>query len=191
MATKIMMIRHGEKPSNDGSVHGVDENGSHDPNELTVRGWQRAGALVRFFAPPNAAFSNPALATPATIFACAPNGHAESVRSEHTVEPLAKFLNKAVNLGFEKGAEDKLVRAVTGTPGIVLIAWEHEAIPGIAAAIVGDGHTCPSNWPDARFDLVWVLEQKTGSGWTLIQVPQLALPGDQADVIPMIKTGKP
>ena len=30
MATKIMIIRHGEKPSTNGSVHGVDENGSHD-----------------------------------------------------------------------------------------------------------------------------------------------------------------
>src|SRR3954469_20913317 len=115
MATKIMLVRHAEKPSDNGSVRGVDENGSRDPNELTVRGWQRAGALVRFFAPPNGGFSHPALATPETIFACAPNGHEEGSRSVHTVEPLAKFLNKTVNLSFVKGAEDKLVRAATAT----------------------------------------------------------------------------
>ena len=73
MATKIMIIRHGEKPSDDGSIHGVDPHGGHDPDELIVRGWQRAGALVRLFAPPNGAFSDHALATPENIFACGPN----------------------------------------------------------------------------------------------------------------------
>jgi broad specificity phosphatase PhoE len=81
VATKIMFIRHGEKPDDNGSVRAVDENGAHDPNELTVRGWQRAGALVRFFAPPNGKFSHPALATPTTLFAAAAHGHTKIVRS--------------------------------------------------------------------------------------------------------------
>ncbi|MCU1291717.1 MAG: hypothetical protein JWP08_567 [Bryobacterales bacterium] len=188
MATKIMIIRHGEKPSDDGSVHGVDENGSHDPDELTVRGWQRAGALVRFFAPPNGTFSHPALATPTAIFAPAASGHAKSVRSQHTVQPLARYLNRPIDLHHERGDEDKLVRAATATLGVVLIAWEHEAIPDIAAAIVGNSHTCPKKWPDSRFDVVWILDQKADTGWTLTQAPQLALPGDAGDVIPVVKT---
>jgi broad specificity phosphatase PhoE len=190
MATKIMIIRHAEKPSDDGSIRGVDENGAHDPNELTVQGWRRAGALIRLFAPPNGAFANPVLGTPGTIYACAPNGHAQSLRSQHTVTPLAEFLKLPVNLRFNKGDEDKLADAVAGAQGVVLIAWEHDAIPEIVAAVVGKTSTGPTKWPDSRFDLVWVLDHKSGSGWTLTQAPQLVLPGDQESVVPLIRTVK-
>jgi broad specificity phosphatase PhoE len=191
MATKIMIVRHGEKPSDDGSIHGVNQNGDHDSDELSVQGWQRAGALVRFFAPPNGKFSNPALASPTTIFAAAAATKTKSVRSIHTVQLLAQFLDKNVDVRFGTGAEDKLVEAVTATPGVALIAWEHDAIPDIAASIVGNHKTCPKKWPDPRFDVVWVLDQKLGSAWTLTQVPQLVLPGDRQEAIELVKTGEP
>jgi len=191
MATKIMIIRHGEKPSDDHSIRGVAEDGAHDPNELSVRGWQRAGALIRLFAPPNGHFGHAALETPDAIFACAPDEHTKSVRSEHTVLLLAQFLNKAVDLHHRKGAEDKLVAAVTATKGVALIAWEHNAIPDLAAAITGNNHTCPTKWPDSRFDVVWILERRTASGWMFTQAPQLVLPGDRGDVIEFVKTGAP
>jgi hypothetical protein len=182
MATKVMLIRHAEKPNDDGRIHGVDEKGAHDSDELSVQGWQRAGALIRFFSPLNRPFTNQALATPDTIFACAPGDHATSVRSKHTVWPLAQFLQKPVNLRYRKGEEDKLVWAVAVAQGVVLIAWEHNTIPSIASSIIGDDNTCPKKWPDSRFDLVWVLDREPG-GWKFIQVPQMVLPGDQQDVI--------
>src|SRR5690348_6350438 len=117
MATKIMLIRHGEKPSDDGSIRGVDQNGDHDPNELSVRGWQRAGGLVRLFAPWNEAFSNHALATPENIFACGPNDHAKSVRSVRTVQTLAEFLNGNVDQTIQKGEEKKLAKAAISAQG--------------------------------------------------------------------------
>jgi hypothetical protein len=43
-----MIIRHGEKPAGDGSDAGVSPEGNADAEDLTVRGWQRSGALVRF-----------------------------------------------------------------------------------------------------------------------------------------------
>ena|SRR5271165_4540761 len=46
-AIKIMTIRHAERPPVDGSIEGVTPSGTKDPAELTVRGWQRAGALIR------------------------------------------------------------------------------------------------------------------------------------------------
>lgn len=188
MATKIMLIRHGEKPSDDGSIHGVDENGAHDPAELSVRGWQRAGALVHFFVPPRAAFAHPALATPDVIFAAAPDNHAKSVRSAHVVLPLAQFLGKKIKLDYSVGNEDRLVQAATSANGVVLIAWEHDALIDIARAILGTHHGCPKKWPDDRFDLVWVLDNSP-SGWTLTQVPQMVLAGDQNTVIEMVKAG--
>ena len=188
MANKIMLIRHGEKPNDSGSVRGIDESGSHDPADLSVRGWQRAGALVHFFAPPRGAFANAALATPDLMFAAAPNQHTKSIRSVHVVQPLAQFLGKKVKLDFSVGDEDKLVPAVTSASGIVLVAWEHDALIDIARGILGSHHDCPSRWPDDRFDLVWVLDH-TPSGWTFTQVPQMVLAGDQNTVIEMVKAG--
>jgi hypothetical protein len=78
--TKIMIIRHAEKPTDDGSISGVTQSGTKDPEELIVRGWQRAGALVRFFAPPDGHFVNSQLATPDTIFASKVAHHSPSFR---------------------------------------------------------------------------------------------------------------
>jgi hypothetical protein len=50
-ANKIMVIRHAEKPDDSGTVFGVTTEGLQDPEELTVRGWQRAGALATFSHP--------------------------------------------------------------------------------------------------------------------------------------------
>lgn len=188
MATKIMIIRHGEKPSDDGSIRGVDQHGSHDPTELNVRGWQRAGALVRLFASPNGANPNHALATPQHIFACGPCGHTKSVRSVHTVQTLAEFLNRNVDQTIQKGDEKKVAKAAMSAEGPVLIAWEHDAIPEIVAAISGEDHVCPKKWPDSRFDIVWVLD-KTGSGWSFSQVAQMLLPGDRSELIEFVKAG--
>ena len=70
MATrKIMVIRHAEKPDDAGTVFGVTAGGQQDPEELTVRGWQRAGALVTFFAPPDARFRDQRIEKPLTVFA--------------------------------------------------------------------------------------------------------------------------
>jgi len=51
VATKIMLIRHAEKPPNNPPPHGVDAKGDHDSESLIVQGWQRAGALTVYFAP--------------------------------------------------------------------------------------------------------------------------------------------
>lgn len=177
-----MFVRHGEKPSDDNSVKGVSESGAPDPNELSVRGWQRSGALVRLFAPPNGQFSHPALATPHVIFACAHTDNCKSLRSEHTVLLLAQYLNKKLNLQYTKKQEKAIAKDATGSDGVVLIAWEHEVIPDIANAIVNDESTCPQKWHDSRFDLVWVLDAQH-SGWKFTQVDQMVLPGDVTHVV--------
>jgi hypothetical protein len=181
-ATKIMVIRHAEKPH--GNVHGVDSNGVKNAEELIVRGWQRSGALVRFFKPRKGKFSDPLLEIPKTIFASRVGPHSKSLRPQRTVLALADKLELSLDLRFAKGGEVDLVKAALGAAGPVLIAWEHEAIPAIANLILGDNTTCPQQWPDSRFDLVWVFDRrKSGKGWTFSQVPQLLLAGDRKDPI--------
>jgi hypothetical protein len=184
MATKIMLVRHGEKPDKSASIHGIDPKGQHDKNELSTRGWQRSGALVRFFNPIDGKFAHPALAKPNFIFAENPAGHVKSERALNTVRPLAQTLGLKINLKHDKGDEKNLVKDALSRPGVVLIAWEHKAILEIANLILGGQKASPQRWPDSRFDVVWVIDERGGeNGWTLTQVPQLLLPGDSARML--------
>jgi hypothetical protein len=179
-ATKIMLIRHGEKPT--ASAKGVTKSGAASKEELIVRGWQRSGALVRLFAPTDGKFTDPRLAQPKTIFASAVGKRSNSLRPQHTVLALAKALNIKLDLRFAKGDEADLAKAAVAAAAPVLIAWEHEDIPDIVNSIVGNSKTCPQKWPGSRFDLVWVLDRQ-GQGWSFSQVPQLLLAGDSKSPI--------
>jgi hypothetical protein len=181
-ATKIMLIRHAEKPTPDGSIKGVTIAGAEDDKELSVRGWQRAGALVRFFAPANDVFSHQALAKPEFLFAPKIGSPSKSVRSLRTLQPLAEFLQKDIIQDHPEGGEAELAGAAIASSGHVLIAWEHKALPLIARAITRDATITPGHWPEHRFDLVWVLDRR-GENWAFTQVPQFLLAGDGADVI--------
>jgi hypothetical protein len=180
-ADKIMFIRHAEKPAADGSVQGVTAAGATNPEELIVRGWQRSGALVRFFAPLSGQFAQPGLATPNTIFASQVGPHSKSLRPQHTVLELATLLGTVpgfqFNIQYPKEDTSNIAAAAVAAQGPVLIAWEHELIPAIVNAIVGNSTTCPQTWPD-RFDLVWILDRQAAGGWTFSQVSQLLLSGD-------------
>jgi hypothetical protein len=50
-----------------------------------------------------------------------------------------------------------------------------EAFPGVTP-------TPPSEWPDDRFDVIWIFT-RTADGWHFAQTPELLLPQDQAGVI--------
>lgn len=179
MANKIMIVRHGEKPEKDQDIHGVTPEGEHDKKDLSTRGWQRSGALARFFNPLHEQFTHPALAKPDAVFAADPCGDAHSERSFHTVQAVADSLDLKVNLKHRKGEEKKLVEDVMDTHGVVLIGWEHKAIIDIANLIMGNDKSSPQKWPESRYDLVWVFD-KQAAGWKLTQVAQMVLPGDSS-----------
>ena len=162
----------------------MSQDGLEDSEELVVKGWQRSGALVRFFMPFDKHFSHSGLATPDVIFASGVAKHSKSLRPQHTVLALADCLKQQLVLTHAKGDEVALVADALSRDGTVLIAWEHEAIPGIANQIVGDKTTCPQKWPDPRFDLVWIFNRTAADGvWDFSQVPQMLLAGDRSDVI--------
>jgi hypothetical protein len=174
--TKIMLIRHAEKPDETGAVLGVDESGRPDPNQLSVRGWQRAGALVRFFAPSGQARST-GIERPSAIFACKPCNGSSSVRPFSTVCPLAASLGIPVHYETGKSDQAALFNAVQSFSGAVLICWAHEPIPSLVKGLAGDLPGVPVKWPGKRFDLVWILDW-TGTAWRFYQAGQLLLPGD-------------
>ena len=176
---RIMFVRHAEKPGvpGDGKGGGVQPDGSQDGESLTVRGWQRAGALARFFS------SRPEL-KPGVIFASGLGHGSKSKRPMQTVTPLADLLKtEAVALVTTHLKDDlqPLMEDVLSRQGPVLVAWEHKLIPALVERLPNPP-SIPSDWPDDRFDVVWLFD-RTDTGWSFSQLPQLVLSGDSADPI--------
>jgi hypothetical protein len=171
--TKLMVIRHAEKPDKQAGISGVTEAGMADKDELTVKGWQRAGALVRFFNPSRPAILRAEVAVPGAIFAAPPTDDNPSKRPLHTVTPLATDLGLKIRTDFALHQEKDLVAAALGAATAVLICWHHERIPRLAAGLGVEIEA----WPDEVFDRVLVFD-RAGDGWTLSVVQQHLLPGD-------------
>jgi hypothetical protein len=191
--SKIMLIRHGEKPPVNPGTNGpfdVQENGKHGHGKsLIVAGWQRAGALNAFFAPRKGKPAKKKIARPDYIYAADPNG--ESRRPWETVMPLAAWVGfrqgtPQFNTHYDiAGGEPHLVRSVLALSGIVLICWEHDNImPNIIGAMnkivpISNYKSIPPHWPDV-FYLVWVFDlAKSGKKYKWRQVHQDLMAGDK------------
>ena len=178
-ATKIMLIRHAEKPAKDFLPHGVTENGERSKESLAVRGWQRAGALINLFAPANGRFPHTALAKPNFLYASKPLRRKGSNRPFETITPLAEKLDKRINCNFQRSQFEAMLEEALIRKGTVLICWQREYIPEIASYILRSKKIAPRDWPEDRFDLVWVFDlDKRSSTYRFKQVPQKLLQGD-------------
>ncbi|MGB8415631.1 phosphoglycerate mutase family protein [Paraburkholderia sp.] len=179
---RIMFIRHAEKPdASEGT--GIEADGKADDESLAVRGWQRAGALARFFCPVDEKHAE--RLTPATVFAAGNGPASKSKRSMQTVTPLVALLQATSQVkyitAYLKDDGAALMTDVLTQSGIVLIAWEHKVLPPLIGHVPG-APAVPATWPENRFDVVWILDRKA-DGWTFSQRPQLLLAGDIAEPI--------
>jgi len=173
-----MLIRHAEKPA--ASDTGVSPTGLQGAKELTVRGWQRAGALVCYFAPPGGAFQDARIATPQFLFA----SHSSSSRPRGTLLPLSEKLGIGIDLNYGKGGEERLAAAAKECAGVTLISWQHDFMAAVANCILGDNRTAPQQWPKERFDVVWVFDLDAATGkYGFAQVAQCLLAGDSSEPI--------
>ena len=184
-----MLIRHAEKPLTDGPPHGVTIDGTQDPESLTPRGWQRAGALVGLFAGRGTAPNASRLPTPTHLFASQIGPQSTSQRPRQTLVPLSDRFGLIVDSRFPKQDLDGLAAGVEQADGVVLIAWEHHLIPALAVRLATglavDPASIPTAWPDERYDMVWVFEDAAeGRPKRFRQVPELLLAGDLAEPIP-------
>jgi hypothetical protein len=192
-ATRIMVIRHAEKPGayNGTQYDGVnltgDIAGTNGGKHLITTGWQRAGALVTLFAPPWG--PKPGLDTPAHLFASDPESNGAetddagpSQRPYETLTAVAAKLGLTTDTHDKKSHYDKMVAKALARDGAVLIAWQHEDIPletkagqpGISQSILTQTQTpagqfdIPKSWPSgpqgARYDLVFVFHRPAGHG---------------------------
>lgn len=180
---RIMIIRHAEKHSG-GRERGVNMEGLRAHHELTVRGWQRAGALARFFAPVGGMPPGSPISTPRSIFASAATPRSPSLRAQHTVAPLAAMLGIPIDKSHADGEEAAIAAAALAAADPVLIAWHHSHIPTLARMIAGAQLGFPE-WPDERFDLVWVLDRgaQPAGPWRFSQVAQCLFAQDRDEAI--------
>ena len=174
-----MLIRHAEEPDRDGEPFGVTEKGHRNKEALAVRGWQRAGALATLFAPTNASFQHRALARPKFLFASTPLLRKGSRRPIQTIRPLAHKLEIDINSNFQRADYESMLEDVFSCKGVVLVCWQREYIPQIASHILGEDSRAPADWPEDRYDMVWVFDLNKSSGrYTFKQVPQKLLSRD-------------
>jgi hypothetical protein len=173
-------MRHAQKPTNEPKRIGIREDGTADPESLTVRGWQQAGALAAVFAGPPSTAAPLLGARPDVIFAAGPEKKkvriggkeveigSHSRRPVQTVTPLAETLELAVVTTYTKGEEPALVADAVGRAGTVLICWQHEKIADIGNLITGNNTTVPQSWPDGQYDVIYVFD-RAGDAWCFRQ----------------------
>lgn len=176
----IILIRHGEKPSDNGPPHGVNRHGEHDEHSLSVRGWTRAGALAAMFAhtPHN---DQSCIVTPTRIYATKPTDTDKSKRERDTALPTALRLGLSIDDSMEHGEEHKLAHSVLARPGPVLVVWHHGEMADLARSFpLANPGDVPDEWPDDRFDLYWILVRNPGDSpsYRFVIEPQQLLEGD-------------
>ncbi|BEP60104.1 hypothetical protein GmRootV213_06580 [Variovorax sp. V213] len=177
MSKLIMIIRHGEK--GEVPMVGVDRNGNVDQHSLNLRGWERAGALVGFFAWPHLQ----GIATPQHLYAPRPTSEAPSKRPAQTLQSLAARLGVVLSTAYEQNGQEALWRELQGVEGVAPVAWEHKSIIKLANLIMGRDDRTPQDWPDDRFDVIWRFARRGNGDWQFSQVPQCLLAGDSPIVI--------
>jgi hypothetical protein len=178
-ATRIMLLRHAEKPAKDSAPFGVTRKGQRSKEALTVRGWQRAGALANLFAPTNGNLQHSALATPQFLYASKPLLRKGSRRSLQTLLPLSEKLAIKINSDYQRSEFETMMADAFSRRGVVLICWQREYIPAIASLILGRKNVAPLDWPEDRYDMIWVFSlNRSSSRYGFRQVPQELLSGD-------------
>lgn len=187
VATKIMILRHGEKPRNGVAPFGVTEDGTQAGKALLVRGWARAGALAALLGESRGPLPSPALARPQHLFACNA-GNGASQRPRDTLLPLSRKLGIAIEDRYGQDDYAKMIADAMSRTGVVVICWEHRRIQKITERIPRRDGEPPDryHWPGARFDVIFVFD-RDGEQYRFQQVPQLLLDGDSPEPIDLQK----
>jgi len=131
----VVIIRHGEKNEATGN--------------LSCKGLHRALLLPHVL---NAKFNRLSSLYVPTVGSGKMTTHA---RMFQTAGPLAVQDNLPINSKYAVDDADGLAKELFKRTGLVMVVWEHENIPGIAAALgVKDKHL---RWDGSDFDSIWVI----------------------------------
>jgi phosphohistidine phosphatase SixA len=145
MSKSILLLRHGEEPT------------AKPDLDLSVDGQRRAERLARFIPK--------AFGKPGAIFAAAPTS--SSVRSYLTMRPLATSLGATIDASFKGEDYAPLAFRLLGDPMLrnerIVVCWTHNELPSLAAYLNVRRSDFPAQWPDATYNLLFVLTYKSGT----------------------------
>ena len=183
-ALTILIIRHAEKPGESWPGPGLGPDAFPDGKSLVLRGWQRAGSWSALF---GAGLGGPDYPAPSFIYVADPNATTDltSPRPFETVIPLAARLGLTPDTTYAVGKEAQLIATVVRQTGVVLVAWEHTAIPRVILPTIANGQTLPgmpTKWDGARFDVVLRFDRTSPEApWSFRQLCPCLLSGDSAN----------
>jgi hypothetical protein len=146
---QIILIRHADKPPDPKDPH------------LSRAGVQRAERLVSFIT------TDPTMirfGLPVAVFATRTTKDNNGQRTQETVAPLARVLKLPVQTPFLGKHYAALAHLILKSPAYarktVLICWNHEEIPQLAAAL---GVTPePPKWKASVYDRVYIISYHDG-----------------------------
>lgn len=147
---QIILIRHADKPADPTNPH------------LSPAGVKRAEELVSFIT------TDPMMTRfglPVAVFATKTTKDDDGQRTQETVAPLARALKLPVQTPYLGKHYAALATQILANPAYagktVLICWNHEEIPQLAAAL---GVTPPPRkWKGSVFDQVYVISYQNGA----------------------------
>jgi hypothetical protein len=146
---QIILIRHAEKPAD-----------TQDPH-LSKAGVRRAAALVSFIRTDAVMMR---FGLPVAIFATATTKDDNGQRTQETVAPLGRALRLSVQAPYHGKDFAALATQILTNPAYagktVLICWNHEVIPQLAAALGVMPE--PPKWKGSVFDQVYVITYRDG-----------------------------
>lgn len=138
-ATRVIIIRHGEKPDKG--------------DNLSCKGFNRAIQLADVL--------QKKYGIPDRIYTPSPNlgGSTSAARMYQTIVPFAVKYNLKVNTKYEVKDEKGIADAIKKQSGTVLLVWEHKAISKIVKALGVEGKM---DWDDNDFDSIWIVTLQNG-----------------------------
>jgi uncharacterized membrane protein (DUF2068 family) len=146
---QIILIRHADQPADPRNPH------------LSQAGMERAEQLVPFIT------TDPLMTRfglPVAVFATRTTKHGNGLRTQETVAPLARVLGLPVQAPFRSEEFPFLAKRVLRNPAYtgktVLICWNHQEIPQLAAAL--GARPKPPKWKSGVFDLVYLISYDEG-----------------------------
>ena len=136
---RVVIIRHGEKP----------DTGDHLSCQGQNRALQLPAVLYRKFDVPAHVYV-PSLGT---------DKFSTHVRMFETIIPFAVKYSVNINSEFDVNDYPAIAGKVLAKKGVVLLVWQHEAIPALAAQL---GVADPPKWKNKDFDSIWIISYASG-----------------------------
>jgi hypothetical protein len=136
---KVVIIRHGEKPS-------VGDN-------LSCQGQNRALQLVSVL------YQKIGKPDYTYVPALKLDKNTAHSRMFQTVTPFAVKYDLTINSKYDESELGEAAKNVLKKSGTVLMVWRHSAIPDLASAL---GVDSPPKWKDTDFDSMWIVTYASG-----------------------------